>query len=736
MATIPEALRIALQQHQSGNLAQAEAIYRRVLEADPRHAHAWHLLGVIAHQAGNNHVAIEYMNRAIGIEPGMETFHNDLGEAYRAQKKLEEALVCYRESLRLRPDYAMAHNNLGNALHDQGDLDGALAEYQEALRLKPGYAEALSNLGCVHQKQGRLEEAVACYQEALRSAPGNGVVRNNLGVACKDQGSFTEAVAHFQEAIRLQPNNSEAHNNLGTIHLEQGRLDEAMACYREAVRLQPSFSEAHNNLGNAHFLRGEPELALACFEKAEMLAPHDGFKIKTALLMPVIPESAEAIDRQRRRLEENIARLLREDLTVIDPTHQGVMNVFYLAYHGRNDRALLAAVAALNARATPALGYVAPHCAPAAAAPVAQRPIKIGFISRYFYLHPVAKFYSGVVRNLSRDDFRVVVFRFPRADDAMSRSIRDSADDCVTLPLHLANARQRIAEEKLDVLFYTDIGMDLWTYFLAYARLAPVQCAGSGHPDTSGIPAVDYYLSDVDLDAPDAEEHYTEQLVRLDHFPFCFDPPRLPDQPRSRADFGLEEDKHLYVCGQTLFKIHPEFDALLGALLRADPDGRVVLFHGMQPSWTELLLRRLRRAIPHELDRVQFLPRQTNAGFLQVLQVCDVLLDTIHFSGGTSSFEAFSAGTPIVTLPGPYLRSRVTYACYRKMGIEECIASDPADYVRIAVRLGTDPEYRAALRGRILAAKDVLYDNLAGVRALERFFIEAVERGRGGGKKF
>src|SRR5205807_2207952 len=133
----------------------------------------------------------------------------------------------------------------------------------------------------------------------------------------------------------------------------------------------------------------------------------------------------------------------------------------------------------------------------------------------------------------------------------------------VALPRkHLETVQQQIAARQLDVLFYLDIGMDPFTYFLAFARLAPVQCTSLGHPLTSGIPTVDYYLSSRELEPAGAQEHYSEHLVLLENIPNYFARPQLSGPPRCRRDFGLEDDSHLYLCVQALFKIHPDFDAL------------------------------------------------------------------------------------------------------------------------------------------------------------------------------
>jgi predicted O-linked N-acetylglucosamine transferase (SPINDLY family) len=134
-------------------------------------------------------------------------------------------------------------------------------------------------------------------------------------------------------------------------------------------------------------------------------------------------------------------------------------------------------------------------------------------------MHTWGEFFAGIIRHLPRTNLKVFLFRLPGPDDDLARFIDQSANAVIRLPADVAAARRQIADHQLDVLFYTDIGMDPVTYFLAFARLAPVQCTTLGHPVTTGIPTLDYFISGADLEPTDVDGHYTEKLVRLGSFP-------------------------------------------------------------------------------------------------------------------------------------------------------------------------------------------------------------------------
>jgi protein O-GlcNAc transferase len=264
MPTIDEALTFAVQYHQAGQLAQAETLYRQVLQIQPNHADALHLLGVAASQQGRQNEAIHLISQAIAGDGGQAHYHNNLGEAYRLAHRLPEAIACYERARQLQPAFAPALNNLGLALTALGRLEEAGACCQEALRLQPDNAVANNTLAMLRAAQGRLDEAAAAYRRALSLQPTFAEAHNNLGITLNDQGRLDEAAACYRRALELRPHYAEAHNNLGTALKNQGKLDEAIACFRRALELKPDYARAHSSLlYSLHYCAGITPAALA-----------------------------------------------------------------------------------------------------------------------------------------------------------------------------------------------------------------------------------------------------------------------------------------------------------------------------------------------------------------------------------------------------------------------------------------------------------------------------------------
>jgi predicted O-linked N-acetylglucosamine transferase (SPINDLY family) len=649
-------------------------------------------------------------------------------DGHRRAGRLAEARAGYEEVLRHAPDSPAVLNNLGTLLLLQGDPAGARPLLEKAVRLRPDYAFAHNNLGTVWLALGRFAEAGACFAQALVHQPQFARAHYNLGTVLHRVGQPGEAETELRQALELDPAYAPAHYQLGVVLKDILRLDEAQAALERALQLEPGFVDAWSVLANVHVLQGKISLARSAMDQALAIEPGAALQVRAALLLPVIYESVEEVERERARLEQSLARLATEDLTIANPAESVGATAFYLAYQGKNDRDVLERLAAIYRRAAPELSFVAPHCRTPAARMVSGRPIRVGFLSTLFYRHTIGKLNLGLIHNLSRAQFTVTLLRFPSPDDDMARALDASADQVVTLPRNLEAARRQVAELELDVLYYTDIGMDPLTYFLAFARLAPVQCVAWGHPVTSGIPTIDYFLSSALLEPDDAPAHYTEELVRFAKINTYYHEPKIAGSVKNRSALGLSVSGNQYVCAQSLFKIHPGFDAVLGAILRGDPWGWVVLIEGPCAHWNELLARRFRRTIPAEAARIEFLPRMSQDDFLHLQARATVLLDTLRFGGGSTSYEAFAFGTPIVTGAGRLLRDRITAACYRQMGMTECIAESEEEYVRIALRLGTDTAWRREMRGRIRERTHLLYEDAEAVRQLEAFLIEAVER--------
>ncbi len=615
-------------------------------------------------------------------------------QQHHAAGRFVEAAALAREGLRLMPDHAVARHLLGTALCASGQGEEGLGHISTAMLLDPGQPVYAVNRAILLQSFGRSADAAVAFHRALRLRPADVRLLDGLGSCLGDQGHSPQALIPFKHRLALEPGMAEAYRKIAIVAQRAGQLKEARRAYRRAWRLGGG----------------------------------DGLLVREALSVPVIPRSTAEIEESRAHCAA-VLRLAREHgLRITDPLREVGVTSFFLSYHGRDDRALNSELAALYREACPSLLYTAAHCQepePARrAADRAGRRLRVGFVSDYFHNHTIGMLNEGLIERLSRERFEVVLFLTPGPEDDLRRHLRRVADRAVDIPGDLDAARRIIAEVQLDVLYHTDIGMSPFTYFLAFARLAPLQCLTWGHPDTTGIPTLDCFLSCDAMEPEDGEAHYSERLVRLPGPTVRYRRPQQAEPRKTRIDFGLPAASRLYLCPQSLFKIHPDYDEALIAILRRDRDGLLVFVdprgHGAA------LVRRLAAKGPDVAGRIRLLPGLTAVDFIALTADADVMLDPFHYSGGKTSLEALAFGTPVVTWPGAFMRGRHTLGFYRLMGLDDCVASNPADYVERAVRLGTDPLLRAQVRQRILERCGVLFDDETSIRAIERFFQETI----------
>jgi len=656
----------------------------------------------------------------VQVRPESPEAFNNYGIALAQNGCLEEAHRAFAQAVRLRPSYSNALHNLSNVLRLLQRLPEAELALLRAIAFHPTDVDLYLQLGQIYRLQGRSVEALAAYTSGLHFAPDNIDLLGWQGTLLTELGRPNEAIVVLQRAIELQPKNAKLHAMLGYAH-RQGNNADAEAPLRETCRLAPDDHEAAANLASLLVELGAPDEAATWAERACTLKPSPAYRVLAASILPAICDSNEHLDHWRGRFHQRMGEAIESGVR-IDPSTDTIQHFFYLSYHGRNSRDLMALLSRLGEGPR---AWTAP--------PVRRTPrdrIRVGFVSRHLKEHTIGLLNQGLIRRLDRQRFEVIVMQIGGPQDGRAQAIAACADRVVPLHLPMSRILPAIAAEQLDVLYFTDIGMDPINYTIAFNRLAPVQCSTWGHPETSGLPTVDYFLSSVDLETENGQDHYTEELVRLPRLGVWYERPALTGPP-NRADFGLPSGVTLYGCPQSLFKFHPEFDPILQGILEADPQGVLVVLEGANPQWRNLLVMRWQRTLGKMTERIVWTKRVSRSSFWRLNASFDVLLDPIHFGGGNTTYEALAVGQPIVTWPSEFLRARLTYAMYRQMGLTDLVVSSAEEYIAKAVQLGCDRDYRQHIRQQILDRAGVLFQDDEAVRAVERFLEQAVQRVRG-----
>jgi predicted O-linked N-acetylglucosamine transferase (SPINDLY family) len=698
-------LQIAREHHEAGRLPQAERLYRQVLQFDPNHAEALHLLGMIALQVGSYGAAIELLEKAVEQRPLEPEFLAHLADAYRAQRNFEGTERCFRALLNVvsdRPDpcFGLAdaltelgqfgeaehwyrrgidfdparpipRYNLGNALRGLGRLEEAARSYADAVALKPDFAEARYNLANVLKEIGNLDQAEIEYQQLIALKPDYVEAHNNRGTVLADLGRLAEAAASYRRAIALKPDHANAYNNLGNVFRELGQHEEAERYYSHTVALKPGLAEALNHHGNALLDLGRLDEAEKCYRRAIELAPNLSTAYSNLLLLQnYLPD---------RRQDGIGADALEFGRRFGQCPGNGM-------HRNRRDK---------------------------------SRKLRIGYVSGDFRVHSVAFFIEPVLAAHDRSAFEIFCYyNFPRAE-SITRRLRGHADhwrDVFVLDDNELDAR--IRRDEIDVLVDLS-GHTAGNRLPVFGRRpAPVQVSYLGYPATSGLPVMDYRLTDEIADPPgESDRMYAERLVRLPRAMWCF------RADESLASGGSAERSGCAVTFGSFnyfAKLNSNVFALWARILERLPATRLVVTRIPGEETAATLKRHFEKlgVASNRLELHGILPRMQLG---EIFSRVDIALDPFPYAGTTTTCEVMWMGIPVVTLSGATTASRSGASLLRSVGLESLIAHSTNGYLDIAESLARDPVRLAMLRGELRdrMRSSTLMDDKAFTRSLE-----------------
>ncbi len=726
--TLSQAMQTALRHHQAGQLQQAETLYRQILQLQPNHPDALHLLGVIAHQVGQHEAAADLIGKAIKLAPQSAEYPANLGEALRAQGRLDEAATAYRKAIRLNPQFAAAYNNLGIVLRQRGKNAESITAYRRAIAVKPDYPQAHNNLAIALKDQGDTAGAIEHYRHAIALAPASAEAHNNLGVALKEQGLVEQALACFQQAIALKADFAEAYEGLGSTLRAKGQLTDAIDAYRVAIRLNPHFAQACNNLGVVLKDAGRSAEAIAAYQQALALDPelaeaHNNLGIvlkEQGLLEQAIshlrralalrPGYAEACNNLglaleiQGRVEEAVAAY-RQAL-VFDPrlsrAHSNVL--FALNYLPKHDPRKIfeehLCWAKTYAEKLHPIGEAANNRTPGR--------LRIGYVSPDFRTHPVAYFVEAVLARHDAEQFEVTGYSDVTAPDAVTARLRGLT--------HRWRDIHGLTDEQVGALVRQD-GIDILVdlaghternRLLLFARRpAPVQASWIGYFNTTGLAAMDYFISDATGSPPGQEKLFAEKLIRLPHSRFCYRPPDYA--PEVAAPPSMANGRITFGSFNNLAKLNDDVVALWAEILAALPSSRLLL-KSLALGDHNTRERYLTLFASHGIqpERISLSGHSPHAEMLAEYGKIDIALDPFPFTGGLTTCEALWMGVPVVTLAGETLVARQSASLLSNLGKSEWIAESPQRYIEIALSLADAPakllELRRSLRTRMAAS--------------------------------
>ncbi|MGH8714591.1 MAG: tetratricopeptide repeat protein, partial [Casimicrobiaceae bacterium] len=546
----------------AGARREAEAILAGAAGAG-EHTAAHLVLATCLDRAGDVAAAVGHARAAVARTPDDPVAHYVHGELQEKAGDKTGAAASVRRALALDPRFVQAQHYLCILLGESGDNDGAVAAFTETVRLDPAHARGWNNLGNTLRALDRLDAVEAAFARAVALKPDYWLAAANLGAVQRDLGALDRAEATLRAALgRAGPDPFRPLLVLlaGVLRL-RGMLDESVKLYVQAINAAPADSAGEwFNLGLVLAERNDPAGARNACGRARALDPTDlRMLFGERLTLPMVYADGGEVTIAREGFESGLAALERELVPAIRAARLTEAQVldglrwvnFFLAYQGRDDRELQARYAAI---AGCAIEAVAPQWrAPVAARPLSGRRVRVGFASAFFHTGTCGRYFKSWITDLDQR-FEVFVYHLWPGMDDIARAIEGRADHFRPFAANRSRpsvVAPAIRADDLDVLVYTELGMDVTTFGLAALRLAPRQYAAWGHPVTTGHATIDAFVSCAAMETADAPSHYTEKLVLLPGIGTRYELPSLP-AAGTREQFSLPADRCLLLCPQSL----------------------------------------------------------------------------------------------------------------------------------------------------------------------------------------
>ena len=719
---------------QQGKLAEADKLFLQAHQLDENNVDVLNLLGIRSYQLQAYPSALDFLNRANQLAPHSAQTLSNLGLVHNALLQFSDALHFFDLAIHCDSNIPETHNNRGNALKGLQRIAEANQAYETAMNLRPNYAEALSNQGVLLLEEGKAVKAITLFEKALQANPHFAIAYNNLGNAFTEIKNYDDAFQCFERALQINPNYLDACLNFGNSLKKCKQYEAAIDCYQYALKINPENAKTFFLLGEVYYDTGDCGLAKTYYAKSLELYPTD-LETQIALTIAQIPKVAkneEELSNSRHAFTQQLGFLSATLPQKIDPRLSAKLisrHPFYLAYQDENNKPLLSQFGdiciglaqviqdGLNIQQIPSQ---------------TQAKIRIGIISSFICSHPVwHAITKGWINHLDPDQFELHIFNTNGVEDEETKLAKSQVTNYTNCGTDVINAAQIITNQNLDVILYPEIGMDTVSKALACLRLAPTQVASWGHPETTGIPTIDFYLSAELLEPINGNSFYSEELIQLPNLGTYFENHDVKIMSPDLAALGINSSSPILLCAGSPSKYNPNNDSVFVEIAKRLGQCQFIFFN-FDHNLTSLLKERLGLAFANaQLDANQFLrfiPFLKKEEFYGLMQKADLYLDTIGFSGFNTAIQAITCGLPVVTVEGEKMRGRLASAILNRIGLQALICQSDSGYIDLVVELIQNRKLLNSYREKITQSTAVLFNDPEPINALEDFLIRQTQK--------
>jgi len=725
---LSQLIELATEQHEAVRLAEAEDTYKRVLAADAQHGDALQGLGILKWQLAQLDDAQAYLQAAVAVQPDNWRYYYTLGRFFAAIGQNEAAVLVFDRAKNLHPDSVVFWFELGKFLHGLGSLDEAAFAFQQCIRLQADNVEAYNDLGVVLDAQGQYQTAVEFLALGITIRPDFVPLYNNLGNTYLHLGWDDNALAIFRQGLEISADSAELWFNYGNALSRLSANPEAIEAYRQALLLNPLHVKAMVNLANLMRLRGEKDTALTLYSQAIAAEPkfYDAYNNAGVCLLLMgrlddaigMLEQAIALEPDTAVAHNNLGNVFKDAgsldaaiacfrlaVQLASGNAEAYSNLIYtLSFHAGFDERNILAEARQFASLCPPPALPANLWQQHAQKP--ERRLRIAYVSPDFREHCQSLFTVPLLANHDHSQFEIYCYAHLARTDAISERLITYADVWrMTYGKTDQALAEIIAEDEIDILVDLTMHMAGGRPMLFTLKPAPLQLAWLAYPGTTGLPAMDYRLTDPWLDPPEfGDNRYAETSIRLPDSFWCYDPLVTGSKPNSLP--ALTAGYVTFGCLNNFCKVSDQTLGRWGRVMAALPTSRLILLAAAgrhrQRVFDQLGLYGI------AAQRIEFVSFRPRLEYLQTYQRIDLCLDTLPYNGHTTSLDAYWMGVPVITQVGATVVGRAGWSQLNNLGLPELAAFDDQTFVDIAVGLAKDlprlNHLRHTLRSRLQAS--------------------------------
>ncbi len=751
-----EALSLAISKKE----IEAKKIYEILIFFLTNDAELFHQLGTLYFHLEDyrNSLHLEIKAIELDLENGM--YYYALGLVYEKLGDYQQAITAYYQGLEKDKRHANTYASLGNLLARINEIKAAEEIYKNAIDNEINHFGIYLNYGNLLLAQDKNLEAIELYKKAIPLLPNYPDIYHNLAIAWRKVGDISEAEVNLGRALFHEGKDDEAFevfercrslyriddwdywNEIASYYIMSSRYETLLEKAKQGVQKFPDsiLQRVHVIACLMRFYRHDEarSFSLHCINYFSREPEKQFiFKLLHHSIIPIIYHSQEEIILTRKQYYDELQALLKEINLISESAKPYIMFALeirgshYLHFHGYNDTQFQCMYGKLVTHFIQS--YFPELAKPLQLSKVTNRKIRVGYVC--VRSKGLGQLFLDWIRLRNINLFEVFFYDLGQDINAKTEKFNIFSDHYCHCPWGIEEVAERIYQDKLDILVYLDTVIESKLHTLSFFRLAPIQCATWGHPVTTGSPQIDYFLGSDAMEPPNAQKHYSEQLVRLPNLGVYLHPVDIsnltPQFSMSKKDFGLEETDIFYISCQMLSKYLPQHDYLYPEIVKQVPNAKILFFNAYESdNITDIFRKRLMKAFQeYQLnfnDYCLFSLRLEYEKYINVLSFADVFLDTLGWSGGVTTFDVIACGLPMVTMPGELMRGRQTYGMLKIMEIEEMIADSEADYIQLAVKLGLDQQFREQMRQKLYKQRHKLYYDQSCIEALEKFYCDVI----------